>query len=381
MLVNEQQKVIATEHRTRCGQRFGQLTLNKPKALNALDVDMATTMLAVLKQWEQADDMVFVLIDSVGDKAFCAGGDIVSMYHAMAEQPDTVPPFIKSFFTVEYELDHTIHTFSKPVVVWGSGIVMGGGMGLLQGASHRVVTETSKLAMPEISIGLFPDVGASFFLPRLHHKLGLFLGMTAAQLNGAESVNYGMADFLCNSGGLNALISQWQDTDWSSTASPGSALSRLLQDHSATIAPDDGIALNDRVAPWLAEIERICAASTASVVKAGLLAIDAGEDPWLRRAQQSLSAGSSLTAALFFSQFSKGAQLSLSDCFRMELIMACRCAEFGELKEGIRALLIDKDGNPAWRFNHIDAIPDDVVAGFFAPPWEEAHPLVHLGES
>ena len=370
----QQQKIIVTEHRTRCGRRFGQLTLNKPKALNALDLDMATSMLDALKQWQHDQDLLFVVIDSVGDKAFCAGGDIVSMYHAMAEQPKTVPPFIKQFFTVEYELDHTIHTYTKPVVVWGDGIVMGGGMGLLQGASHRVVTDTSRLAMPEITIGLFPDVGGSYFLPRLNHHLGLFLGMTAAQLNGAESVKYGMADHLCSSDGLNELLSRWQNTDWSPSIL-ASRLTSMLNEQAVTVAPED------RVAGWLTAITRACQADNAADVKAGILAIDAADDNWMARAQQSLKAGSSLTAALFFWQFSKGAELSLADCFRMELVMSCRCAEFGELQEGIRALLIDKDGKPAWTYHDIADIADDVIARFFMPPWDGEHPLHYLGGS
>ena len=374
MTVQNEQKLTVTEHRTRCGQRFGHLTLNKPKALNALDLAMATAMLNTLRRWQTDPDIVFVLIDSVGDKAFCAGGDIVSMYHAMIETPGKVPPFIEQFFTVEYELDHALHTYTKPVVAWGDGIVMGGGMGLLQGASHRVVTETSRLAMPEITIGLFPDVGGSYFLPRIKGKLGLFLGMTAAQLNGYESVRYGMADVLCSSVSLKELVFRWQNADWSARTDIGDLLTTTLSDYPPQSSFDD------RMAGWVDEIEKACSEDSASEVKQRLLAIDPGNDKWFGRAQQTLRTGSPITAALFYWQFRKGSTLSLADCFRMELIMSCRCAEFGELQEGIRALLIDKDGTPAWKYKDISEIPEEVIARFFAPPWEGEHPLNTLGE-
>ena len=134
-----------------------------------------------LGAWQQDSSVKAVLITGSGEKAFCAGGDIVSMYKSMVEAKGQIPAFLETFFETEYTLDYTIHNYNKPIVVWGSGIVMGGGMGLLCGASHRIVTETSRLAMPEITIGLYPDVGGSYFLPRLPGKAGLFLGLTGGQ--------------------------------------------------------------------------------------------------------------------------------------------------------------------------------------------------------
>lgn len=155
---------------------LGVATLNLPKALNALNLEMVKLLLAKLTEWEQREDVGAVLLRGAGEKAFCAGGDVVSLHNAMKDNPGAVPAAAREFFCEEYQLDHAIHAFSKPFIVWGSGIVMGGGMGLLMGASHRIATETSRMAMPEITIGLFPDVGGSFFLNKMPPGCGLFCG-------------------------------------------------------------------------------------------------------------------------------------------------------------------------------------------------------------
>merc|ERR1712137_33851 len=136
------------------------------------------------------------------------------MYHAMCESQGEIPAFLTSFFKTEYTLDYCIHYYPKPIVVWGSGIVMGGGMGLLCGASHKVVTETSRLAMPEITIGLYPDVGGSYFLPRLPGKSGLFLGLTGGQMNGADACFIGLADIMVAASEKEALIERFMQHQW-----------------------------------------------------------------------------------------------------------------------------------------------------------------------
>ena len=380
--MSAEQRIIINEYRTGCGRIAGHITLNKPASLNALDLDMASAMLNQLKIWAQQEDVLFIIIDGAGEKAFCAGGDIVSMYHAMKSAPGTIPPFIRDFFAVEYELDYTLHTYPKPVVVWGDGIVMGGGMGLLQGASHRVVTDKSRLAMPEVTIGLFPDVGGSYFLPRLTGQLGLFLGLTAAQVNGAEAVKYGLADHLCTHSDLADLITRWKSTEWKSGSREDVAgmLAKSLNAGTADASTENSQP-GDRIAPWLERINAACSLQSVQDVVAAITAIDAGGDKWMLKAQQALASGSSLTAALFYRQFQKGKTQSLADSFRMELNMACHCAQYGELQEGIRALLIDKDGKPGWRFDSVAGIPDSDIEPFFSSPWQSGHPLAGLGES
>lgn len=354
--------------------KIGVVTLNKPTALNALDMDMASGLMAALTAWQNDDSIVAVVINGSGDKAFCAGGDVVSMYQAMQAQPQQIPDKVKSFFTLEYTLDYLIHTYSKPVIVWANGYVMGGGVGLLAGGSHRIATTTTKLAMPEITIGLYPDVGGSYFLPRMPGKSGLFLGLTGAMINATDAHYVGMADYIFDDHSLDLLLEKLQAHQWQAT--------QLKQQVShicealvlpATQRPDSNLI------PWQHTIDRACSGMVASAVVEDILAIDAGDDNFMRRAQQTLAAGSPITMQLVFQQCRKGAQLSLADCFRMELVMSCRCAEYGEFEEGVRAHLVDKDKQPQWRYKQVADVPCEDIIPFFTVPWAK-HPLAKLEE-
>ena len=165
------------------GARIGIATLDAEKSLNALSLPMINALRDRLDAWAREPQVVCVLLRGNGAKAFCAGGEVRSLVEACRAHPGEVPPLAAQFFAAEYRLDFNLHTYPKPLLCWGHGYVLGGGMGLLQGASTRIVTPSSRLAMPEISIGLYPDVGASWFLSRLPGKLGLFLGLTGAHMN------------------------------------------------------------------------------------------------------------------------------------------------------------------------------------------------------
>lgn len=368
--------VLVEEIKTQCGMfAIGRLTLNKPKALNALDLEMATIMLDALVKWQERNDIVSIVVDAAGDKAFCAGGDIVSMYNAMLEAKGEIPPFLEDFFKTEYTLDYTIHNYSKPIVVWGSGIVMGGGMGLLCGASHRIVTETSRLAMPEITIGLYPDVGGSYFLPRLQGKTGLFLGLTGGQMNGADACFVGLGDHLLGSDAKESMLEKLTQHDWNDTADFKAQVTSLLD----TVSKPSQFSPSN-VEKHLSLINELCQGDNVTAVVESILNADMGEDKWLSRAQATLAKGSPITMHLVFEQCLRGKSMSLADCFKMEATMSCRCGESGEFQEGVRALLIDKDMSPKWQFASVSDVPKDTVEHFFTSPWtEQTHPLANLG--
>ena len=359
------------------GKVAGHLTLNKPKALNALDLEMAEIMLGALKSWATRDEVAFVVMDATGDKAFCAGGDIVSMYNAMKDNPDSVPHFVKTFFTIEYTLDYTIRTYNKPVIAWGHGIVMGGGMGLMTGASHRVVTQSSRLAMPEISIGLYPDVGGTYFLPRLPGKTGMFLGLTGASINASDALYIGLADHYCNAQDKDAIFKALAECDVSTAEVTSQSVSDVLQRFE--VAQDERVA--GQVEPYRQTIDSVCEADSLAAVVEGISNLDADDDKWLSKAKKSLAAGSPITAHLVYEQIRRGQSLSLAECFKTELGVSCHCGEYGEFQEGIRALLIDKDNAPQWKFDDVASVPEEVVEYFFSDPWQdESHPLAQLGE-
>ncbi|MDY6976828.1 MAG: enoyl-CoA hydratase/isomerase family protein [Pseudomonadota bacterium] len=369
--------VIVDELKTSNGDfTIGRLTLNKPKALNALDLAMAEIMLKALQQWQTRSDVVAVVVDAAGDKAFCAGGDIVSMYRSMVEAQGQIPSFLETFFETEYTLDYTIHNYNKPIIVWGSGIVMGGGMGLLCGASHRVVTETSRLAMPEITIGLYPDVGGSYFLPRLPGKSGLFLGLTGGQMNGSDARFVGLADALVASSEKEALLHKLSNYSWNEmeSTSLGDSVSTILNSLETPESVPSG-----NVEPNMALIDELCAADNVADIVNGILGADMAQDKWLSRAQGTLAKGSPITMHLVYEQCNRGANMTLADCFRMEANMSCRCGESGEFQEGVRALLIDKDMSPQWKYKRVEDVPQDVVEHFFTSPWpRDKHPLSGL---
>jgi len=193
--------VLLSERATGDGRLIGIASLNSPRTLNGFSLDMAHLLDARLQRWADDERIVCVLLQGAGEKAFCAGGDLRALYQSMqtyrASGSDDIltNTYAADFFALEYRLDYRIHTYTKPIICWGHGIVMGGGIGLMAGASHRVVSEHSKLAFPEITIGLFPDVGGSWLLNRVPQYGGRFLALTGAPLNAGDAIYARLADY------------------------------------------------------------------------------------------------------------------------------------------------------------------------------------------
>jgi len=360
------------------GKKIAIATLNSPKSLNALSGDMIDLLYPKLKLWQKQSDIVAVFLQGEGGKAFCAGGDIVHMYNEMQTNKGDFSPGIEEYFTKEYQLDYLIHTFNKPFVVWGNGIVMGGGLGLMVGGSHRVVTENSRIAMPEISIGLYPDVGGSYFLNRMPNNCGLFLGITGASINANDAKYCHLADYFVANDNKDAFIEQLTQLDWQdSITSNHEKLSSLLQGYeqnSTKLLPESK--LNEHKAL----IEKITCFDNLKDIMDSILTAEC-DDKWFSRAQKSLKHGSVLSASIAYQQLQVGKSLSLADCFRLELNLSVKSGQFGEFVEGIRALLIDKDNSPKWHFDSIEAVDKKVVDWFFESKWsKDEHPLASLGD-
>ncbi|MEY8215246.1 MAG: enoyl-CoA hydratase/isomerase family protein [Colwellia sp.] len=359
------------------GKKIAVITLNFPKSLNALSVEIISLIYPMLKKWQTQDDIVAVFLQGEGEKAFCAGGDIVYMYNDIIADKGNFSPNVEKYFAIEYELDYFIHTFNKPFIVWGSGIVMGGGLGLMVGGSHRVVTESSRIAMPEISIGLYPDVGGSYFLNRMPNKCGMFLGLTGASINAADAKYCHLADYFVTSDSKNSLIEQLTQLDWQDSIELNhDKLSSLLtgfESDSISQLPESKLIEHEAL------IEQVTRCDNLKAIVDEILAVET-DDKWFIRAQKSLKKGSPLSASLTFKQIQYGASLSLADCFRMELNLSVKAGKFGEFSEGIRALLIDKDNSPKWHFPSVESVDKKVVDWFFESKWsQEEHPLVNLG--
>lgn len=355
------------------GARIGVATLNAPQTLNALSLPMIEVLDEQLKAWADDPDIVCVLLRGSGAKAFCAGGEVRSLAQACLDHPGRVPPLAAQFFSAEYRFDYHLHTYPKPLICWGHGHVLGGGMGLLQGANVRVVTPSSRLAMPEISIGLYPDVGGSWFLSRLPGKLGLFLGLTGAPINATDALDLGLADRLLGESQQEELLDDLLQLNWQEQTA--------LQLNSLLKAQQHGAQAERPEAQWLPRRQQIDALlDVADPVCAwrAIAQLRNHADPLLAKAAQTLLEGCPLTAHLVWEQIQRARHLSLAQVFQMEYTMSLNCCQHPEFSEGVRARLIDKDQKPRWHWADIAQVPTAVVDAHFSKAWEGRHPLADL---
>lgn len=377
-VASEEAPVLFEERSAANGARIGIATLNAARTLNGFSLPMAHLLRERLDAWASDDGIALVVLQGAGEKAFCAGGDLHSLYRSMCGYREAGHSDIRDnayaleFFDVEYRVDHAIHTYAKPILCWGHGIVMGGGIGLMSGASHRVVSERSKLAFPEITVGLFPDVGGSWLLPRVPRRGGLFLALTGAPLNAGDAIYAGMADIHIAEAQREAVFAALTEVHWSNDARRNHVqLSALLQEHASD-------AVTGPLLRHAAAIDSLCEGEQLDAIVAAILALQT-DDPWLQTAQATLAAGAPGSARLAFELQRRVAGASLAEVYRLEYVTALHCAAHGDFAEGIRALLIDKDRNPQWQPRTLAEASEAWAAGFFVSPWSTAtHPLADL---
>ncbi len=372
--------LIIDEYPTAGGRRIGHIRLNAERSLNALTLEMIEQMLPTLSAWQQDPLLVAVLLDGAGDKAFCAGGDVVSLYHAIrATGPadegglTPVPELAARFFEQEYRLDYLLHTFGKPVLCWGGGIVMGGGMGLFNASSHRIVTETSRLAMPEVTIALYPDVGGSWFLNRLPPGLGEFIALTGCAINGNDAHWLGLGNRAIAAGKRGELLpSLLAVTDWSHAGTAVNAVLRQLEaDSMGAFA-----GLPSPLRQYQSQIRRLLDKDSLKEKVEAILGAEL-EDPWYHQARKSLAAGSPLAMVVIAGQLRRSRHRSLAEVFRQELALSVQLCRFREFAEGVRARLIDKDNRPDWTFSSLDEVDEGILTALFESPWP-VNPLTSL---
>ncbi|PFG57966.1 enoyl-CoA hydratase/carnithine racemase [Vibrio sp. ES.051] len=357
--------------------RVGIATLDNPSSLNALTYDMLVQLNDQLIKWQDDPHVACVVLTGAGEKAFCAGGDVRAMYHVMHnESKEKVAEFCTDYFSLEYECDYLIHTYNKPIIGWGEGIVMGGGMGLFMGTSHKVVTPISRLAMPEINIGLYPDVGGTWFLSQIDPQVGLFLGLTGSMVNSSDAVTIGLAEWLLLEEQYSALLEALKGLQWDKEDAK-ELVNTLLHSMEQQVIDSKP---TTQICPYLEQIKEVCKGYDLNAIAQRIMAIE-GNSQWIENAKKTFAAGSPITAHICFRQVKEYYGLSLADCFRLELSLSVRSALLGEFKEGVRARLIDRDGEPNWMFNNVSEVDENVIDTLFTSLWpDDEHPLANLGE-
>ena len=333
---------------------IGHLTLNRPTGLNALTLDMVRTLQRQLDAWAQDPQVLAVVLRGAGERAFCAGGDIRSL-HDSFKNGDTLH---QDFFVEEYALDLAIHHYRKPVLALMDGFVLGGGMGLVQGADLRVITEKSRLAMPEVGIGYFPDVGGSYFLSRIPGELGIYLGVSGVQIRAADALYCGLADWYLDSSKLATLDEKLDQLQWRDT--PLKDLQGLLAKLAVQQLPDAPLAA---LRP---AIDHVFALPDVPGIVEQLRAVTvADSQAWATTTADLLETRSPLAMGVTLEMLRRGRHLSLEQCFALELHLDRQWFERGDLIEGVRALLIDKDKQPRWNPPTLQALDAGHIASFF----------------
>jgi len=359
-----------SEHvHVRVANGTGILTLDRPKALNSLSLDMVRALAEALLAWRSDPAIEAVFLTSSSEKALCAGGDIRFFHQLGQATPQGGSALLEDFFTEEYALNHLIHFYPKPYIALMDGVVMGGGMGIAQGGPDcglRIVTERTKMAMPEVNIGMFPDVGGSHFLAHAPGRLGWYLGLTGATIGAADALYVGLADVFVPAAELDALRALVG-------ATPGAGLPAAIRAFAAPFAAQPG------TSELQAQRQRIDMHFGAASVAAVMASLEGDAEPFAQKALALMRQRSPLMMCVTHEMLARGAALGVADCLRMERSLVRRTFEHGEILEGVRALVIDKDNAPAWNPPVLEQVTPGMVERLFEPVWPaHAHPLRDL---
>lgn len=365
--------LLLYEHDTGSGHRLAEARMSSEATLNALSLPMIEILMPALARWEADDSVAAVLLTGAGERAFSAGGDIQALYRAMTKNHRAgavVDDYPFRFFEQEYRLDYRLHTFPKPLISMGQGVIMGGGLGVFSGARYRIVTESARIAMPEVTIGLFPDAGATWLLRGMPRHLATFVALTGVHMNAAEALSVGIgthAVATAHGGDVrkalrvvpwrgNAAADHEQVQRYLAGLKPPPLPASRLGDVSPDVTPDGSV---------LEVVERLRALS--------------GRSKWIDGAIAVMNRGCPASLGIVVEQLERAPALTLAESFRLEMVVATHCANHPDFTEGVRALIIDKDNSPRWRYPSLESLPEAYVAEHFQAPWNR-NPLEDLEE-
>lgn len=347
---------------------IGWLTLNRSEKLNALSVEMIDELYRVLSTWKDSDKVSLVVLQGSGEKAFCAGGDVRHLYDLKGKNVETVA---EGFFSTEYKMNQIMHGFGKPILVYMNGIVMGGGVGIAVAGSHRIVTETTKWAMPEMNIGLYPDVGGSYFLSRMPFYIGRYLALTSNVIKAGDILYSGAADVFMPSTYWKQFCEELEAYVWDSV-DVKDTLESIIDRYSEPC-------------PHYAEFKELAfdieshfgKNDVEDIVDSLKQASDAC-NVWAERTLETILLKSPTSLKVTLEQLRRGETSSIKECFLMELDMSMNFMKGHDFFEGVRSVLVDKDRSPSWKPDRIEAVSREVVESYFTYEWPVENPLIQF---
>ncbi len=325
---------------------IGLITLNRPQALNALDHAMFKMLHEYLTIWQEKPSIKAVIIKAVEGRAFCAGGDVKSVYEKRLNKENN----IEDFFKDEYAVNRMIYHYAKPYISFLDGITMGGGAGVSIHGSHRVATERMSFAMPETTIGFFPDIGASYFLARLTHKIGFYLGLSGDRIAYNDAFDLRLVDVVISSDNQHQLLQTLVDADLPTKQ----AVTRIIKDFSIQVPPSDLLKHKDVIQRCFSHpsVEKIIEALESST-------------EWCKNLAINLKTKSPMSLKVTLQELLRGEKLDFDACMDMEYVMMQHFLKSHDFLEGIRAVLIDKDKKPVWQ-DSLSEVREDNVLEYFA---------------
>lgn len=329
-------------------EHLGVITLNRPQSLNALTLEMVKAIAHQLESWRDDVTIHAVIIRSTEGKAFCAGGDVIGLYNGRRGSPEQM-----TFFKEEYRLNQLIHHYPKPYVALMDGMTMGGGVGISLHGSHPVASSSFIFAMPETTIGFFPDVGASYLLSKCPGKIGVYLGLTGHRLHADEAYAAGLVKYLVESTGFDDVLGALRQTDLSCDAH--ARVSACLDRFHKSTHSHAFTELQLKVDSAFAYKDMIALMST----------LEKHDDQWSQELIQTLKQKSPLSLCVTLAQLNKADEMSFDECIQMDRCLAYHFMKDSDFYEGVRALLIDKDKSPHWSPNALSLVGPSQIKGYF----------------
>ena len=368
--------VLVKELKAKNGSKIGHITLNSEETLNSLTLSMVDIIHSQLSEWEKEKNIVAVILEGAGDKAFCAGGDIRALYESMVQNPRGPNPFAEAFFEREYRLDYKIHKYSKPIICWVDGITMGGGVGLMLGCDYRFSTERTRFAMPEIGVGLFPDVGFTYFIDTLPKNIGLYMMLTATQLNAADTQLVGLTNNYISVTAKDSFTKAITELDWSDDLQKNSEILDLcIKNFKEMPLSKEGFP-ESQLESRLESVQALMSADNLVDISKNIMT-NSTPDEWFKRGIKGLVNGCPTSAHIIWEQCNFEKSKNLKEVFKFELDLAIQITRHPDFTEGIRAVIIEKDNQPQWSYAEINKLPREWIEEHLEPAWNK-NPLDDL---